>query len=74
MGEDEFEFGYVWFELTVEHPEKGAWVLGEDRVWVISPIMESDTVVGNCSVEENCVRCIEEGQAQSFAGTFHYRK
>lgn len=71
MGEDEFEFGYVWFELTVEYPERDAWVLAEDRVWVISPIMESDTVVGNCLVEE---RCIEEGQAQSFAGTFHYRK
>lgn len=30
MREDKFEFGYV--ELTIGHPEIGAWVLAEDGV------------------------------------------
>lgn len=51
MGEDnELEFGCIWFELTVGHTERDAWVLVKYRVLGYHhPLW--NTRLENCSVE-----------------------
>lgn len=63
------EFEFVYIESTIRHPERAAWILAQDGI--LNIIMESDTRVGKCSVEENYLRGIKEEQEQSFAGMFH---
>lgn len=60
------------FDLNIQ--KKVSEFFQKIEYWISSPVVESDTLMGNSPLKDSCLRYTEDSQEQNFVGKGHNKK